>query len=237
MTKSINPRPRADIYERVTASIIADLERGTRPWVKPWTTQSAGAALRPLRHDGTPYRGINIVLLWSAASDHGYSSLTWMTYRQAHALGGQVRKGETGSLVVFANRIEREDRDPPTGEKTMRTIAVMRGYTVFNCDQIDGLPDCFRPTLPADTPQSHSLRIDRADRFVAATGAVIRTGGNRACYVPAADHIMMPDMVRFQGTATSTAAEAYYATLCHEVIHNAAIRIMPHLLDRARLAV
>lgn len=219
MTKIINSHQRADIYERVTASIVADLERGTRPWVKPWRTHTTGSVLRPLRHDGTPYRGINIVLLWSAATEHGYTSPTWMTYRQAHSLGGQVRKGETGSLVVFANRIERDDRDPDTGEHTTRVIPIMRGYTVFNADQIDGLPDRYRPTATPDTPDAHAVRIDRADRFAAATGITIRTGGTRACYIPALDHIEIPEYTRFNDTQTSTAAEAYYATLLHELTH------------------
>ena len=109
--------------------------------------------------------------------------------------------------------------DADTGEATTHTIALMRAYTVFNVDQIDGLPDRYRPTPEPDTRQTHSLRIDRVDRFVTATGAIIRIAGARACYVPSADRIDMPDAARFEGTATSTAAEAYCATLLHELVH------------------
>src|SRR5262252_6870024 len=102
------PTPRTDVYTRVTQKIIADLEKGVRTWMKPWSrdVDSARVAL-PLRHDGVGYRGINILLLWSDALDKGYRSPSWMTYRQALLLGGQVRKGEHGSQVVYADKIRR----------------------------------------------------------------------------------------------------------------------------------
>jgi hypothetical protein len=86
--------PRVDIYEEVTAQIIAMLEAGTRPWSPRW---ASGAATLPLRHEGTAYRGINILLLWTAAMTRGYANPYWMTYRQAAELGGQVegRKGQS----------------------------------------------------------------------------------------------------------------------------------------------
>jgi hypothetical protein len=95
-TAETNDQPnskRQDIYSRVTQKIITDLERGVRPWMRPWNAENLGARVaRPLRHDGTPYRGINIVMLWAEATEKGYGAPHWMTYRQAAELGGWVRR-------------------------------------------------------------------------------------------------------------------------------------------------
>ena len=94
-----------DVYSRVTSRIVADLEQGVRPWMKPWSGEHAsGRISRPLRHNGIPYKGINVVMLWSAATEKGYACPLWLTFRQALELGGNVRKGETGELVVYATR-------------------------------------------------------------------------------------------------------------------------------------
>jgi antirestriction protein ArdC len=206
---SINGK--ADIYTRITNRIIADLEQGVRPWFKPWNAEhAAGRITKPLRHNGTPYKGINTIMLWSDAIAKGFTCPIWMTYKQAQEIGGQVRKGETGSLVVFADRITRTETTD-AGEETEREIPFMKGYTVFNCEQIDGLPDQYRATAaPTLDPVS---RIDHAERFFAATGADIRHGGNRAYYAIQPDYVQMPDFVTFRD------AESYYATLAHEMTH------------------
>ena len=98
---------RADLYSRVTERVIADLEKGVRPWLKPWSAgNTAGRVGLPRRHNGVPYRGINVLVLWGDALDKGYGSSTWMTFKQALALGGHVRKGEHGSVIVYADRIQ-----------------------------------------------------------------------------------------------------------------------------------
>jgi len=222
MNNSISTNARADIYDRVTTAIIRDLETGTRPWIKPWTTSStaSGTVVRPLRHDGTPYRGINIVILWSEAAERGFSAPAWMTYRQAQLLGAQVRKGERGTTVVYANAVERSEPDATTGEDITQRIPYLRVYTVFNTEQIEGLPERYSGKSASEENLSDtSDRIDCADAFIAATGATIRTRGNRACYIPSADRIEMPPYRQFIDTPTSTAAEAYYSTLLHELIH------------------
>jgi antirestriction protein ArdC len=222
MTEIIRTNPRADIYRNVTDIIVRDLERGARPWIKPWTLSpnSTNVALRPLRHDGTPYRGVNVLILWIAAAERGYASSTWLTYRQAQALGAQVRGGERGTAIVYAKTILRSEDDAATTEDTTRTIPLLRGYTVFNSDQVDGLPAGYGQTQASEpTVTGVPNRIDQADAFVAATGASIQHKGNRACYIPAADLIQMPPYRQFQDTPTSTAAEAYYATLLHELVH------------------
>ena len=202
---------RTDIYEKVTARIVAELEEGVRPWFKPWNAEhTAGRITRPLRHNGQAYSGINILMLWSAAVAQGFAAPIWMTYRQAIELGAHVRKGEKGSLVVYANSITRTEVDD-SGEESEREIPFMKGYTVFNVEQIDGLPEPYygRPEPRFDGPQ----RIDHAESFFAALGADVRQGGNQAYYATGSDHVQMPPFEAFAD------AESYYATLAHECTH------------------
>lgn len=202
---------RADIYTRVTERIIADLEKGVRPWMQPWSAASArGRVTRPLRHNGLPYSGLNVLLLWSEATARGFSSPTWMTFKQSIQLGGAVRKGETGSTVVFASRFTKSEADGQGGE-IERDIPFLKAYTVFNVAQIDGLPEhYYRTAEPATDPVE---RIGEADRFFSNTDAVIRHGGDRAFFSPVSDHIQMPPFPSFRDAAS------YYATLSHEATH------------------
>lgn len=210
--KSSTTSPHADVYRRITDRIVADLEKGVRPWLKPWSAEhGTGRIARPLRANGIPYRGINVLMLWGTACERGYTSPHWITFRQAQELGGHVRKGETGSLVVYANTITRTETDSGTGEETERDIPFMKGYTVFNVAQVEGLPAQFH-AAPAPVP-GPPQRIARAETFIAATGAIIRHGGNRAFYSPASDHVQMPPLEAFREV------EAYYATLAHELTH------------------
>ena len=150
-------KPTKDVYTRITERIVRDLEQGVRPWVKPWSAENAaGKIMRPLRHNGLPYSGINVLMLWSEAAEQGFASPTWMTYRQAQELGAQVRKGEKGSLVVYANTITvKEENDD--GQEDAREIGFLKGYTVFNCDQVDGLPE-----HEASHWTRHPSRLDRS---------------------------------------------------------------------------
>jgi hypothetical protein len=112
---------RQDVYTRITAQIVADLEKGVRPWVKPWNAEhAAGRITRPLRHNGQPYSGINILSLWMSATVQNFAAPIWMTFRQALELDAHVRKGEKGSLVVYANSITRTEHDDKTGEPNMK---------------------------------------------------------------------------------------------------------------------
>ncbi|MCL4676974.1 MAG: DUF1738 domain-containing protein [Alphaproteobacteria bacterium] len=203
---------RKDVYSRITDRIIADLEQGVRPWMKPWNAEhAAGRITRPLRHNGQPYNGINVLMLWSAAMDRGYSAPIWMTYKQAAEMGAHVRKGEKGELVVYANKITRTEHDAETGEDEERTIPFLKGYTVFNVEQVEGLPAKFYELAePALDPVQ---RIEAADAFFTATQADIRHGGNMAYYAIGSDHIQMPPFESFRD------AESYYATLAHEAAH------------------
>jgi antirestriction protein ArdC len=129
-----------DVYGRITNKIIADLEHGVRPWMKPWSAEHAGGRItRPLRHNGIPYKGINVVMLWSASVTKGHACPLWLTFKQANELGGHVKKGESAELVVYANRITRTETDAK-GEEVEREIPFMKGYTVFNAEQCEDLP-------------------------------------------------------------------------------------------------
>ncbi|WP_427788475.1 ArdC family protein [Brevundimonas diminuta] len=199
---------RLDIYARITNQIIDQLEAGVRPWTQPWV--GGHPVTRPLRHDGTPYTGVNILLLWSEACKRGFASSTWMTFRQALALGARVRKGEKGSTVVYANQIVRSE-NVDEGEEVEQRIPFLKAYTVFNVEQIDDLPAAWRPTQPeAVNPDE---RLEAVERFFAGLGADIRHGGSAAYYVRASDRVQMPPFETFCD------AVAYYATLGHECVH------------------
>jgi antirestriction protein ArdC len=203
---------RADVYQKITDQIVSELEKGVRPWLKPWSAGNGeGRITRPLRGNGIPYQGINVLMLWSAAMAKGYAAPIWMTFKQALDLKANVRKGEEGSLVVYADKIIRTETDAATGEEAERAIPFMKGYTVFNVEQIDGLPEHYyaRPASRSETVQ----RIERAEAFFAATGATVRHGGAMALYSVTHDHVQMPPIEAFRD------AESYYATLAHETTH------------------
>lgn len=202
---------RADIYSRITDKIIEDLANGVRPWMKPWKAANTnGRITRPLRYNGQPYSGMNVLLLWSEQVSRGFTSSMWMTFRQALQFGAAVRKGETGSTVVFASRFTKSDADGQGGEID-REIPFLKAYCVFNVDQIDGLPDQYyhRPAPVLDPVH----RIDLVDRFFNNTGAIIRHGGDRAFFAPDLDLIQMPPFEAFKD------APSYYAILSHEATH------------------
>lgn len=205
-------KEKSDIYARITDHIVAELEKGVRPWLKPWNAEhAAGRITRPLRHNGIPYQGINVVMLWSASVACGYAAPIWMTFKQAQELGGHVRKGEKGNLVVYANMLTKTETNADTGEEEEHAIPFMKGYTVFNIEQIEDLPAPFyAPTEPRLDPVR---RIDHAEQFFANTHADIRHSGNRAFYSVTHDHVQMPPFESFRD------AESYYATLSHECTH------------------
>ncbi len=210
MTKNVESQ-RTDIYSRITDRIIDDLANGVRPWMKPWNAANTnGRITRPLRHNGQPYSGMNVLLLWSEQMSRGFASSMWITFKQALELGAAVRKGETGSTVVFASRFTKSETDGK-GREVDREIPFLKAYSVFNAEQIDGLPEDYdhRPEILIDPV----ARIEQADCFFRSTGAVIRHGGNHAFYAPGPDLIQMPPFETFKDAAS------YYATLSHEATH------------------
>lgn len=201
-----------DVYSRVTNRIIDDLEKGTLTWVQPWQAgHVAGSVSRPLRAVGIPYRGVNVLMLWAAAMEANFCCPIWLTYKQAQELGGHVRKGERGSLVVYASTFKKTQQDE-NGEEVEAAIPFMKGYTVFNVEQIDKLPAHFY----ARVEPTHTTPLDRIthlENFFAATRADIRQGGNRAFYRIDTDFIQMPELQAFHNV------EGYYATAAHELTH------------------
>ncbi len=192
--------------QRVTRAIAAALTRGVRPWVRPWRTDPASSVL-PRRSNGAPYRGVNAITLWATAEEKGFGSSLWLTFKQAEALGGHIRAGEHGAYVVYykpADRAQRHENDEPEAKTSSR--ALLRGYIVFNASQIEGLEEDAAPALPALGFEDIAVRFAKID-------AKIRTGGDRAYYALATDHIQLPPMVAFID------AGQYFATLGHELGH------------------
>lgn len=122
-------RSSRDVAAEITDLIIKKLEEGVAPWSRPWRVSGAGG--RPLRHCGTPYTGVNVLYLWAIADARGYRSRYWMTYRQAEMLGGNVRRGEQGSLCVYYSSFKKTESDP-AGNEVERNIRFLRHYVVFN---------------------------------------------------------------------------------------------------------
>lgn len=209
---------RFDVYQHVTDKIVAALEAGTRPWEQPW--RSTACSLRPLRFNGEPYRGVNVLMLWASAQERGFSSPYWMTFQQAQTISGAVRKGERGTKVVKAgqsvfgdDKAEGGDEGGDGGGETdgPKVRRWLKAYTVFNCDQIDGLPERYR-TAEAEPPPLPE-RLDAADRFFANIPVKVTHGGDRAFYRISTDDIHMPAFELFRD------AEHHAATLAHELIH------------------
>lgn len=196
---------RTDVYEQITAALIASIEEGTGKFEMPWHAMSSpvNAANRKL------YRGINILMLWANARKHSYSSNEWATYRQWNELGAQVRKGERSAIVVlwkfFDSETEEQQEDLDDAPARPRCFA--RAYHVFNAAQVDGYQAKPEKQLP------ESERIAQADAFFNAIPATIQYGGDRAYYSPAGDYIQMPPFAQFKS------AEKYVSVLCHELSH------------------
>ncbi|MFY7926990.1 MAG: ArdC family protein, partial [Aquidulcibacter sp.] len=226
---SASDEARLTPHERVTAQISSLLERGVRPWIKPWDDIAPPDALvLPLRSCGTPYRGMNIIALWAAALENGFRSRHWLTFKQALAMKAGVRKGERGSFVVYYTEVrDRSDGDgqPPRAPKsqgandddTGETRRILRGYTVFNAEQIEGLPESFyaAPEAPIVPPTPINISEDEARwaSLFARIPVTLRHGGNRAFYSKAADFIQMPLREAFRD------GSQYWATLAHEAAH------------------
>lgn len=124
-------------------------------------TKPGARVTRPRRANGKPYSGINTLLLWLEAAEKGHRSPTWMTYRQAQELGGQVRRGERGSFVVYMGETTKRRQDESTGEETEQGVRFLKTYTVFNVGQIDGPPEAFAIPL-AEVSPVHPNRTERA---------------------------------------------------------------------------
>ncbi|QDV81246.1 ArdC family protein [Planctomycetes bacterium TBK1r] len=203
-------KPKRDIYQEVTDRIIGYLEQGTAPWRNP-IKRGTGDGWPKNLDSGKRYRGINVVLLGMRSWESGYSSDYWMTFKQAQSAGGQVRKGEKGSLVTFWKLYATKDKT--TGEPV--EVPVLKHYTAFNVEQIDGIQV---PDAPKDDPDAIPFEpLAEAERIVAgykSKPTIRHDGGRRAFYRPSTDSVHMPDPDRFD------CRESFYGTLFHELSHS-----------------
>lgn len=201
---------RNDLYSRITAAIIEELEKGVRPWSRQWV--STTPRCRPRRFTGMHYRGINTLLLWLASTRRGFESPFWMTYRQASEIGGQVRRGERGTAIVFFTTVPvNKNEDAPEEEAK---VPMLKTYSVFNASQIEKLPERFHPDVePPTKADFDNSRIDAVDCFFRKAGVEVEHGGDIPHYSPAYDRVQMPPLSAFRS------AEDYYAVLAHEAIH------------------
>ena len=192
-TRARPTKDRSTLYEEITNKIIAELEAGRLPWVQPWGSSGVRAPLGMPKNGSTSraYSGINVLILWAAVVEHGFSTQTWLTFKQALGLGGNVRKGERGTAVVYADRFVPDDvrhRAYERGEEP-RAIPFLKRFTVFNAEQCEGLPDGIGAVPP---PVDTSLILPQAEQLIHATGADIRIGGDKAYYDVAGDFIRVP---------------------------------------------
>jgi antirestriction protein ArdC len=196
----------ADKCAAVTAQIIDQLDAGIAPWVRPWTT--TGISDMPTNFaTRRTYRGANVLNLWMAQTALGYETAEWMTFKQARDLDACVRKGEHGTPVFFVSSLDREEKNAK-GEIVEKRIPFWKSFTVFNIAQIDGLP----ARLPI-APRPEVERLASVEAYLAAVGATVRLGGDRAFYSPATDSITLPRPEQFESVS------AFYATSCHEHGH------------------
>jgi len=203
-----------DLYADVTARIVQDLEQGRVPWVQPWGAPGINTPLGLPKNaaTGNLYSGINILLLWGAAIEQGRASQSWLTFKQAKALGGSVRKGERGSMVVYADRFipKAEAQRAASEGDAPQAVPFLKRYTVFNAEQCEGLPEDIAATAP---PVPECEQVEEAEALIAATGADFRIGGAKAFYVPSQDFIQVPPQPAFFEPIN------YYRTCFHELGH------------------
>lgn len=203
---------RASLYDEVTAKIIAQLEAGCFPWAQPWNSAAAVPGLPRNAVSGRPYSGVNVLILWGAVIEGRYPSQDWLTFRQALAAGGCVRKGERGHTIFYADRFTPEDgREGSEGaEGEPRSIPFLKRFVVFNAAQCDGLPE----RLTADpTPLPPREQHEGAEALIAATGADFRIGGARAFYDIGGDYVQVPPQPAFPQQID------FYRTALHELAH------------------
>ena len=199
-----------DVYRTITDRIIEAIEAGAGEFMMPWHNALPDRGRPTNAQTGFPYRGANVVALWAQAMLSGFRSGYWASYRQWQNVGGQVRHGARGAVIVFYKIIEKAN-DDEVDEK--RNLSFARASHVFNADQVDG----WQPTEP-QVPGLASEVPDVED-FVKATGAEIETGFPHAAYVRSRDRIELPPMRWFIDTPTRSATEAYYSTVLHELVH------------------
>lgn len=199
-------KPKRDVYQEVTDSILHCLEQELIPWHKPWTAASSSTEWPCNATTGRPYSGLNVLLLWARAMERGFATHRWLTFRQARAAGGHVRKGERGTLITLWKNYTKE----VDGEE--KTLWFLKGFTVFNIEQCDGLELTAEPEPQGEASPPEVTR-HLAHELLQSCGAEVLHGGGRACYIPSRDQIHMPRLETFESE------DAYWSTALHELVH------------------
>lgn len=210
-------QPRANLYDEVTRKIISELEAGRFPWVQPWDSHVASGPGLPMNAlTARRYSGVNVLLLWGAAIEGGYPSQCWLTFKQARQAGGSVRKGERGTMVVYADRFIPEAekaKAQETGEDA-RAVPFLKRFTVFNVAQCEGLrPEALTALASQGAPLPEREIIPHAEALIRATGADFRIGGAEALYSPSGDFVSVPPQTAFRDQIN------FYRTVFHELSH------------------
>jgi antirestriction protein ArdC len=220
-------KARKDIYQEITDRIIAELENGTAPWLKPWELRTKDGKPLPAfvmprnAVSGRKYSGINILILWSVASEKGYADERWMTFKQAVELGGKVRKGEKSATIMFLKPCTKT-KPNDKGEDEEHSFMIAKAYSVFNVEQCEGLGAAFQPrSIAAPKPEpvaempAPMVLNPAISAWLKATGADIRHGGNEAFHrqLGTTSYIQMPVPDAFNSEAS------YWATMMHELTH------------------
>ena len=208
----------SDLYQRITDTIVEQINTGTLPWVKPWSGNgsSMGLNMLPKNHaTGRHYNGVNVLILWMAATANGYAHPRWLTFNQCKALGGSVKKGSKATEIVYFTKIPNKGKPGMTKEEIAKLppIPILKSFYVFNVAQCEGLE---LPTVePVREPKEPMTQIRAIEDAIVATKASIHYGVNndRAYYNPAVDYINMPLFACFHNVPS------YYGTIFHELTH------------------
>lgn len=203
---------RASLYSEVTNRIIAELEEGRLPWVRPWDSAACGCTMPQNAGTSRRYSGINVLILWAEVVTKGYASQRWLTYRQAEAAGGNVRRSEKGTVICYADRFTpNAEAEAARGEdREARQVAFLKRFVVFNIDQCEGLPEDYIAPMVSPNPV---LAIAEADALIAATGARVNIGGSEAFYSASHDFVQVPPQAAFHEPIN------WYRTALHELGH------------------
>ncbi len=201
------------LHERITQKIVDELKEGSVPWIKPWSCTTLVGLPRNYI-SGRPYSGINVLLTWLSALEHGFTDTRWLTANQISELGGTF-KGQTATRILFAKSYTRA-----AGTAEEETFFVHKGYNTFNVEQVGGVE-----LEPEEPPPPFEARLEHAEAFIAAQGVPITHGGDKAFYTPAKDAINLP----FPGSFAQP--QDYYAVALHELAHASG---HPRRLDRPK---
>ena len=200
---------REDLYQKVTDAIVAELEKGVAPWVKPWRTLDARFGGGPFNgYTARGYRGVNVWLLLIAMAQKGYQDPRWFTFRQAQTLGAHVKKGEKSTMVIFWKQHSFQQKDSESGVQEEKKVPFLRSYALFNAEQCEDLaPLTKAEQLP------NELRYQQVETLFSKHAVDVRHGGDKAFFVPSLDFIQMPRLEAFESE------EHYWGTKLHELTH------------------